>query len=90
MYTEDYGQWILWANQSHAGIESWVYVKDEASRLLVYFFSKKGERVVRLTFGATEACFEAVLRGPVVFDGREVYRLEGWREVRLYKVEVGG
>jgi len=91
VYVENYGSWILWSNLTHAGLNSSVYVKDEESILRIYFFAKGGDRVFRLDYRATELVFEAVLADSTVFfDGAQVYSFSGWREVKVYRVRVGG
>lgn len=90
VYAEDLGAWSLWANGTHASIESRVYVKDEGRALLVYFFSSSSKRVFRLSYRLRQLPFKTVLRsGTVTFDGQVVYEFSGWREVKVYKAEVG-
>jgi len=91
VYAEDLGAWSLWANGTHAGVESWVYVKDEGKVLLLYFFSSSSERVARLSYRLHQLPFKTVLRrGSVAFDDQVVYEFSGWREVRVYRAEVSG
>ena len=91
VFTENYGAWILWSNQTHAGLNSSVFVKDEGSVIKIYFFAKGGERVFRLDYRAAELVFDAVLADSTVFfDGVRVYNFSGWREVKVYRVRVGG
>ena len=90
-YNEDLGTWSLWANGTHAGVESGVYVKDEGDTLLIYFFSSSSRSIARLSYRLSPLPFKAVLRdGSVTFDGQAVYEFSGWREVRVLKAEVSG